>query len=194
VENGDTVTEDDIFMFRMRVGGESGRYVWQAHLETDGNANDVEYILQLVQSGNPSDQGVELVKTSVGGPTLDDTEVEKKATAERLGDPSLYSRWTPVAGSATDYFVDIAIPWQILANKTGVAKLEDIRAVLATSSTHSGINKDAPIGADLSLQISNALSDSIPEPAVVTLLLGAGGGLIFFQRIFKRKDAEDVES
>ena len=195
VENGDINggATNDVFMFRMRVGGESGNYVWQAHLDTDGNGSDVEYIFQLVQSGGPSDQGVKLIKTLVGGSTLGDISVDAKAASDWSGLLSLYSRWTAVPGSPTDFHVDFAIPWTEFTSITGVSSLDQIRAVLATSSTHAGINKDAPLGGDLSTQISDALSDSIPEPAVATLLLGAGGGLLAFRRIFKRKpdDEED---
>jgi hypothetical protein len=192
VPNGDISggTTNDAFMFRMRVGGESGNYVWQAHLDTDGDANNVEYIFQLVQSGNPGNQGVKLIKTTVGGSTLGDISVDKKATADWSGDLNLYSRWTAIAGSS-DYFVDFAIPWSEFKSITGVSELDQIRAVLATSSTHAGINKDAPLGGDLSTQISDALSDNIPEPTVASLLLGAGGGLIFYRRFRKRNHEED---
>jgi hypothetical protein len=192
VENGHISggTTNDAFMFRMRVGGESGNYVWQTHLDTDGNASNVEWIFQLVQSGNPGDQGVELIQTAVGGTTLADIDTGSN-TASWLGELNLYSRWSAVPGGGTDFYVDFAIPWSTLTNITGVTEVNDIRAVLSTSTTHSGINKDAPLNSDLSLLVSNALSESIPEPAVVTLLLGAGGGMLFYRRIFKKQPDDD---
>ncbi|MCF7816499.1 MAG: hypothetical protein K9M54_01355 [Kiritimatiellales bacterium] len=195
VENGDITggVTNDAFMFRMRVGGESGNYVWQAHLDTDGDSSNVEYIFQLVQSGNPGSQGVKLIKTTVGGTTLGDIAVDSKAAADWSGSLTLYSRWTAVPGSATDFYVDFAIPWSEFTAITGVSSLQEIRAVLATSSTHAGINKDAPLGGSLSTQISDALSASIPEPTVVTLLLGAGGGILASRRIFKRKPEDEDE-
>lgn len=191
VENGDITggITNDTFMFRLRVGGESGNFVWQAHLDTDGNASDVEWIFQLVQSGNPGDQGVELIKTTVGGTTLADVDIGSNTSAW-LGNLSLYSRWTAISGS-TDFHVDFAIPWNEFTAITSVTNIEQVRAVLSTSTTHSGINKDAPLGVALTEQISNVLSESIPEPAVVTLLLGAGGGMIFFRRIFKSNPEDD---
>lgn len=180
---------DDVFMFRMRVGGNSGNYVWQAHLDTDGDANNVEYIFQLVQSGNPGDQGVKLVKTTVGGSTLGDIAVDDKAPDDWSGDLTLFSRWTAIAGSS-DYYVDFAIPWSEFTTITGVTSLDQIRAVLATSSTHSGINKDAPLGGSLSTQISDALSDSIPEPAVASLVIAAGAGLVIYHRRISKQKAE----
>ncbi|MEA2068279.1 MAG: hypothetical protein U9P12_03665, partial [Verrucomicrobiota bacterium] len=97
---------NDAFMFRMRVGGESGNYVWQSHLDTDGDASNVEWIFQLVQSGGPSSQGVELIQTTVGGATLADVDIGSN-TSSWLGDLNLYSRWTSIAGS-TDFHVDFA--------------------------------------------------------------------------------------
>jgi hypothetical protein len=192
VENGDVAasTTNDAFMFRMRVGGESGNFVWQAHLDTDSDASNVEWIFQLVQSGSPGDQGVELVKTAVGGLTLADVDIGSN-TSSWLGDLNLYSRWTAIAGS-TDFHVDFAIPWSEFSSITGVSEIEQIRAVLSTSTTHAGINKDAPLGAALTDQVSNVLSENIPEPAVVMLLVGAGGGLLAFRRIFKQ-EAEDID-
>ena len=186
VENGDVAAEGsaDAFMFRMRVGGNGGNYVWQAHLNTDANTNDVEFIFEVVQSGNPADQSVQLIATESGGPTLGDITVANKAAPAWEGGLGAYSRWTQVDGS-TDYHVDFAIPWTTLTNKTGVTRLEDIQAVLSTSSTHAGINKDAPLGGDLSLQISSALSSNIPEPNSVALFVAMGGGILFTRRLFK---------
>lgn len=183
VENGyvNGPSLDDAFMFRMRVGGESGNYVWQTHLDTDGDATNVEWIFQLVQSG--SNDGVNLIKTAVGGATLNDVDIGSNTVAW-LGDLSLYSRWTAV-DSSTHFHVDFAVPWTEFRSITGVSDLEQIRVVLSTSTTHANvINGDAPLGINLSEQISNVLSDNIPEPAVATLLFGAGFGIVAYRRIF----------
>ena len=177
-------TANDVFMLRMRVGSDGGNFVWQAHLDTDGDASNIEWIFQLVQSGNKKSRGVELVKTSTGGPTLGDIDIGKNSSSW-LGDLGVYSRWTPIAGS-TDFYVDFAIFWDEFTTLTGVTKLEDIRTVLSTSTSHANINKDAPLGMDLSSQISNVLSDNIPEPIAVILLVGVGGGMLLARRIFKR--------
>jgi hypothetical protein len=183
---------EDLFMIRMRVGGNGGNYAWQAHLETDGDSTNVEWIFQLVQSGNPSNQGVELIKTAVGGTTLQDVDIGSNS-ASWLGDEAVFARWSAVP-STTHFHLDFAIPWSEFETITGVSDLGDLRLVLSTSSSHSGINKDAPLGGALTDQISNALSESIPEPTVATLLLGAGTGMIAFRRLFNRetKDQEDT--
>jgi hypothetical protein len=193
VENGDILggTTNDAFMFRMRLrgNGDGKKFVWQAHLDTDGDSSNVEWIFQLVQSGN--NDGVELIQTAVGGPTLGD--VSTVANTSWLGELALYSRWSPIAGS-TDFNVDFAIPWSEFSSITGATEIEQIRTVLSTSTTHANvINGDAPLGVTLSEQVSEVLSDSIPEPAVASLLLGAGGGIIFFRRFIKR-DQERLET
>lgn len=194
VENGDITggVTNDALMVRMRVGAESGNYVWQAHLDTDGDGSNIEYILQLVQSGNPSSQNVRLVKTTTSGPTLGDIDVANGTVADWGGSLSLYSRWTAIPAS-TDFYVDLAIPWNEFTTITGVSSLDQIRTVLATSSTHAGINKDAPLGGTLATQISDALSNTIPEPTVVSLLLGAGGGLLAYRRVFQKQSEADAE-
>ena len=64
---------------------------------------------------------------------------------------------------------------------------------VTTSTTHSNMNKGAPLGTDGSDSrlVSDALSETIPEPAVVSLLLGAGGGMLFYRRIFMKKPDDD---
>ncbi len=190
VENGNIgggIT-NDVFMLRMRVGGNGGNYVWQSHLDTDNDSSNVEWIFQLVQSG--SNDGVMLIKTAVGGPTLNDVDIGSN-TADWAGNLALYSRWSPISGS-THYHVDFAIPWTEFTSITGVSDIEQIRVVLSTSTTHANvINGDAPLGVNLAEQVSNVLSDNIPEPTVASLLLGAGGGLIFYRRFRKRNREED---
>lgn len=181
---------EDAFMFRMRVGGESGKFVWQAHLDTDGDASNVEWIFQLVQSG--SNDRVILIKTAVGGTTLSDVDTGSNIAAW-TGDIATFSRWTAITNS-THHYVDFAIPWNTFTAITGVSDLHDIRALISTSTTHSGINKDAPLGNVLTEQISNVLSESIPEPAVASLLVCAGGGIIFYRRLFSGRTQTEEES
>ncbi len=175
---------NDAFTFRLRLAdnGESGKFIWQVSLDIDGDASDVEWMLQLVQTGKSKNHGVELIQIADGGPNLDDVDIGSNKAAW-LGNTSLYSRWTSIPDS-TDYYVDIAVPWTTFTSITGVTELEQIRAVLSTSTKRKKINKDAPLGALLTDPISTVLSDNIPEPAVATLLLGSGFGFLVFRRIF----------
>jgi hypothetical protein len=184
VENGDILggVTNDAFMFRMRLrgNGDGKKFVWQTHLDTNGDSSNVEWIFQLVNSG--SGNGVELIQTAVGGPTLGD--ISTVSNNSWLGTLELYSRWIAISGS-TDFHVDFSIPWNEFSAITSVTDIRQMRAVLSTSAAHNQTNKDAPLGRALGDQISNMLSETIPEPAVVTLLLGTGGGMLAFRRIFK---------
>jgi hypothetical protein len=97
---------------------------------------------------------------------------------------------TDLDGKKDDAFIDIGVPWQEFSRLTGATAFDHLRVAVTTSTTHTGVNKDAPLGTDgpALVMVSDTLSDTIPEPAVVSLLLGAGGGLIFYRRVFKRKD------
>ena len=176
---------DDAFMFRLRIGGSGGKFAWQVSLDTDGDVSNVEWILQLVGSGPPAGQGVELIQTAVGGPTLGDVDIGSN-TAAWIGETSLCSRWTAIPDTP-DYHVDLAVPWDTFTTITGVIQTEQLGAVLSTSPAHNNINGDFPLGATISEQISNVLTDNIPEPAVASLLLSSGIGLLAFRRIFNRQ-------
>lgn len=182
---------EDAFMFRLRLGddGAGSKFAWQVSLDTDGDASNVEWILQLVQSGKPSGQGVELIQTAAGGPTLGDIDIGNNTSAW-LEDANLFSRWSAIPASS-DYHLDIAIPWQTFTSVTGVTEIEQLRAVLSTSPSHGSIGGDAPLGALLTDQISDVLSDTVPEPAVASLMLGSGFGFLIFRRIFNRQDSDN---
>jgi len=181
--NGSVMDDALAFRVRLAASGQNKNYTWQVLLETDGDASDIEWMLQLAQSGKPSAHGVELIQTATGGPTMNDIDIGSNSYAW-LGDLNLYSRWSAISDS-TDYYVDIAVPWTTFTAITGVTELEQLRAVLSTSTTHAGLKGDAPLGTLLTDQISNVLSDNIPEPAVVSLLLSSGIGFLAFRRLFK---------
>lgn len=182
VENGYTTTGSDAFMMRMRVGGGSAPYVWMALMDTDGNTNDVEWAMQLVQSGGTDN--VRLVQAIVGGPTIG--EVQLSGTAAWSGNLAEFSQWTAIP-STTHYHVDFAVPWDAFSASTGLTNLNDIRVVLGTSTTHSGFNNgDAPLGVAFSEQVSSVLSENIPEPAAVTLIIGVGFGMLVVRRLLSR--------
>lgn len=187
VQDGWDVGPQDALMMRMRVGadGSSSPNAWMALLDTDGNTNDVEWALQLVMSGGNDD--VRLVEATTGGPTIG--EVVLSGTPAWSGDIAEFSRWTAIP-STTQYHADFAIPWNSFEGVTGLTDLSDVRVILATSTTHTGFNNgDAPLGAGFSEQVSNLLSEDIPEPAAATLIIGMGSGMLFFRRRFSRDPA-----
>lgn len=189
---------EDILAFRLRVSAmpNNPQNVWQILVETDGDTSNVEWILQLNYSGK--DNGVFLTKTllSGNGPSLGDIATE--STNHWEGTTSGFSQMTlagtDLDGHKEDAFIDLGVPWQEFSLLTGASSAGDLRVAVTTSTTHTGVNKDAPLGTDGPdlVLVSDTLSDSIPEPAVASLLLGTGGALIFCRRVFKRKDAEEA--
>lgn len=192
--SGDIV--DDSLMFRMRVGGYKAnpQTVWQFLIDTDGDSSNVEWIMQLDLSGANS---VYLAKKATGGPTLSDiavasnvwsaAETDTFVSWQNLADDKL-----PANPANTDYnknkggdvFLDFAMPWSAFTNATGASNPGSVRVVLTTSATHSGVNKDAPLGGDLASNISDLLSDSIPEPTVAILIVTFGSSLFLGRRLF----------
>lgn len=188
---------EDIFAFRLRVSAlpNNPQNVWQILFETDGDETNVEWILQLNYSGK--DDGVFLTKTATGGDGPSLGAITTVSTNHWEGTTAGYSQMTlagtDLDGQKDDAFIDLGVPWQEFSQLTGAAAVDQLRVAVTTSTTHTGVNKDAPLGTDgpALVLVSDTLSDTIPEPAVVSLLLGAGGGMIFYRRIFRRKAEEE---
>ena len=168
--------------FRLRVSAlpKNPQSVWQILMNTDTNDSNIEWILQLSYSGR--DNGVFLTQTTSTGDDLYLGDIETLSTNAWEGTTTGFSQMTlagtDLDGQKADAFIDFGIPWQDFEIITGLSSINDLEVAITTSTTHSGINKDAPLGTDGpgSLLISDALSETIPEPAVLTLLLGTGGG------------------
>lgn len=184
VNGGYTGTGSDAFIMRMRLGGDgsSSPNAWIALLDTDGDTSDVEWALEVVQSGGTDN--VRLVQAIVGGPTIG--EVTLTNSPVWSGNIPEFSRWTAIPSTTpTQYHLDFAVPMDAFLASTGLADLHDTRVVLGTSTTHTGFNNgDFPLGALFSEQVSNVLSENVPEPAVVTLIIGAGFGMLVSRRLF----------
>ena len=93
--------------------------------------------------------------------------------------------------SNPDYFIDMAIPYQVFANSTGIGIGDTFSIGLSTSQQHNNVNKDTPDGLKPN---QGPFSDSItfdvaaiPEPSSV-LLTGAGLVALFFLR--RRQDRQ----
>lgn len=180
-DGGGLFSDALLFRMRLRGSGDGKNTAWQVFIETDGNPNTVEWVLEAVGSGNPKQ--VQLIATLTGGPRFRDVDTGKNqpSWARPISD---YSRWTAVGDGTGDYFLDFGIPWPAFEAHTGVTSYEQLRVVLSTSTTHSGINKDSPLGTSLNDSISDALSDAIPEPATIGLLLAALFTTLGMRRIF----------
>lgn len=164
-------------------------YVWGFHLNTDADV-DVDFTLQVDESG---DGNLEIATAQPGsGPTnmwnvdLDDSIVPHLLVQELDWTNSvlLFGVYNATAidgshyhdtPSTDDYFLDMAVPWTLFTNKTGIGYLEPFQLAPASSTTHTqytGINvlKDTPEGywsADI----------AIPEPSGITSALLTFAGL-----------------
>lgn len=187
-------------MFRMRLndsplqitgGGATTNfdsYVWGIYLNTDGDI-DVDYVLQVDESG---DGDLELGTALAGGGPTNTWDVDVPAithipiqTLDWTNSARYFGVYnaTAIDGShfhdtpaTQDYFLDMAIPWTLLTNATGLAYLEPFEIALASSTTHTayrGINdlKDSP-------DDYWSASVAIPEPPAAAIALPALGALL----------------
>lgn len=181
---------EDLLTFRLRVSSmpNNPQNVWQVLLDTDGDGTNIEWILQLNYSGK--DKGVYLTQTATGGngPTLG--AITTESTNHWEGTTSGYSQMTlagtDIDGQKDDAFIDLGMEWQDFALHTGVTSVDQLRVAVTTSTTHTSVNKDAPLGTDGPdlVLVSNALSETIPEPASVSLMLAVSGGILVYRRVF----------
>lgn len=176
--------------FRMRLDRYQANTsaVWQILLDTDSDT-DVDWSLQLDTSGS---NAVELVSATTGGPNY--SNVALAANGTWSGAISTYSRFVSTSpdssfGSASDIFLDLAIPFSAFYSATGVSTTTSFRVAITTSTTHSGINKDFPGSLGSSSAVSGGWGDSfsasnvqaVPEPGAWALF-GLGGLLLAAQR------------
>jgi len=195
-------------MFRMRLndsplqvtGGGSttnfDSYIWGIYLNTDDDI-DVDFVLQIDESG---DGNLELGTANPGGGPTNTWDVDIPADTHV---PVQALDWTnsvryfgvynatAIDGSHFhvnpangDFFLDIAVPWTLFTNETGLGYLEPFEIALASSSTHisyRGINdlKDSPEGY-WSAEVA------IPEPSAGIIAIAAFGALIFMVRRRRR--------
>lgn len=184
--------EGNSLSFRLRVSDlpNNPQSVWQILLNTDDNNSNVEWILQLNHSG--SSDAVLLTQTTSTAGDLFLSDIDTLSTNHWAGTVGGFSQMTlagtDLDGAKADAFIDFGIPWADFERITGLTSVDELEVAVTTSTTHSGVNKDAPLGTDGpgSFLISDSLSESIPEPTVASLLIGAGGGLIFYRRFRKR--------
>ena len=166
---------DDQLSLRMRVDtdGAGANYVWQFLFETDGVASTVDWGLEVLQSGNPSSQQVLFAATTTGGSTFGD--VELSSTPAWTGALADWRRWGATGdgssfGGDADAFLDIAIPLSTFRSLTGLGPTDFFSVALATSTAHTNVNKDVPLGLSYSSPVSAGFSAPIPEPGSRALL------------------------
>lgn len=172
--------DDDQLALRMRLNDDGAgiHNVWQFLFETDGDVTTVDWVLEVRQTGNPSDRQVIFAESTGGGPTFND--VSFSSTASWTGSLADWSRWgTATDGSSfdsdPDFFLDVAIPLSTFRGITGLTLNDGFRMALSTSTSHTQITKDIPLDLSQTEQVAFAWSDlaAIPEPGTgVTTALG----------------------
>jgi hypothetical protein len=190
--------DDDqyLMMFRIRINdapvsgkGTWVKNVWQVLFDTDGTASTIDWALQLDQA---TDQQVEFGAVTHA---KNDTWVNLTVTDDTWSSSANYrtvATGETRFGTADDYFIDVAIPYQVFANATGLDIGDTFTVGFSTSQQHQNVNKDTPDGQNPNQgPFSNAITfavAAIPEPGSL-ILTGTGLVALFFvkRRQVRRK-------
>ncbi len=189
---------EDQLLLRIRVNADKSNDVgaFQVFFETDGD-DSVEWVMQL---------NTEKVK----GQTIDTLTFGSASGTNRNGVVFGTTVWSTTTGyfhytgTATedgsqfggddDYFLDMAMPWSTFENYTGITSTNDPLRMLITSSQSAGQINDGDVGNSsvasgvdvLFKDLYTSQPEAIPEPAVATLIVGAGIGMLGIRRIFMK--------
>ncbi|MEN7973119.1 MAG: hypothetical protein ABFR47_04720 [Verrucomicrobiota bacterium] len=189
-------TENQL-LFRIRLDDDKNKMsgAYQIFFETDGDSS-VEWVLQLTTSDLDSSGILEFGAasgTNRNGVTF--------GSVNWTGSYSEYVHWegTPTADGSQfdgnpDYYLDIAVPWDVFSASSGISSTNDPFRILITSSQSGGQIDNGDVGnssvaSSVDLSFSDVYSDSIPEPAVAVLLVGFGSTMLAGRRIFKKTDS-----
>ncbi len=160
---------DDQLSLRMRLddSGSSSNHIWQFLFETDGDATTIDWVLEVRQSGNPAGRQVIFTPTTSGGPTFND--VALSSTFAWTGALDDWRRWGAAGDGSNfngnaDSFLDVAIPLSTFQAITGLSPADIFQLSISTSTSHTQINKDVPLGLSLSAPVSSAFSNFVPAP------------------------------
>ena len=196
-------SSDTNLFLRMRVdaapNGKNKDVAWYFLFDTDSSAG-VDYIVTLQGTMKKSsfDSGNLTIQEVTTGGTNSATirsSVVWSTTAIQDDNMRFETADTSINGSE-DYFVDMAIPWEAFSMQTGVLSTnEGIAIALATDDEYTAGGIDAglaegDIGAVGAVgsggtDLASALSEAIPEPAMVSLILVFGGMLMAVHRFLR---------
>jgi hypothetical protein len=185
---------NDQLSLRMRLDadGSSSNSVWQFLFDTDTDA-DIDWVLEVRQSGNPAGQQVIFTAATPGGPTFNDISLDPNyAWTGSLTD---WSRWSGVDDGSTfdddpDFFLDAAIPLSTFYSLTGLSAGSSFAVAASTSTSHTQVNKDTPMGLDGTDPVINGFADPLktaPEPGTAGL---SGMGLCWLAALRARARAK----
>ena len=159
---------DDQVSLRMRLDGDGSvaNSVWQFLLETDGDPMNVEWAIVVRQSGNPSERQVLFTRAVPGGPNFEDIVLDPNPIW--TGALTAWSRWSPTGDGSNfdgdpDSFLDVAMPLTVFRAATGLVPGDTFRVALASSTSHSQVNKDLPLTLAGSDPVGGGLTTPVPE-------------------------------
>lgn len=171
-------TGPDQISLRMRLDGDGSsgagaNSVWQFLFETDGDLTSIDWVLEVRQSGPPSAQQVIFTQASPGGATFGD--VSLSTSFSWTGALADWRRWTPVTDGSSfdgdaDYFLDVAMPLSVFRSVTGLSATDSYLMALSTSTSHTQINKDLPLGLAPTQGVNLGFTGPVPEPSTGMLL------------------------
>lgn len=111
----------------------------------------------------------------MAGPTWND--VTLSASFAWTGPLAEWSRWIPATDGSnfdgdTDYFLDVAMPLSEFRASTGLTPADGFQLALTTSTSHTQLNKDFPLGLGPTSPVASGFAPA-PEPGS-GLLTGLG--------------------
>jgi hypothetical protein len=185
-------TEDLLFL-RIRLNkkknqNNSGAY--QVFFETDGD-DSVEWVLQFSAERNINNSYLEF--GSASGTNRAGVTLGAVNWSGQYPEYGHFADTTTADGSEfdgdADYFLDLAMPWQVFESYTGISSTNEAFRLLITSSQSIGQVLDGDVGGsdvtpNQDFLFSDEYTEAIPEPLVVSLLAGFGISLLACRRLF----------
>ena len=168
---------------------------WFFLFDTDSSAG-VNYIVTLqgtMQSTTFSSGYLTIQEVTTGGTDSDALRSTVVWSTVATTDNMRFGIADTSINTSQDYFVDMVVPWDEFSLQTGVLSTNEGASVaLATDDAYTGTDAiNLGIGGDVGFvgsgetDLTQSLSEAIPEPAIASLILIFGGILIATHRFMR---------